>query len=123
MFLGLRGPVLRGWAVVLQLQPCDLSPTYLSLERSGPRRDLYRKHFLDLGGLGVRDVRCSGDDLLILAGPTMDLDGRVLLYRWPGGARVTEESVVEPKGERTSVTSAGIVAAGRRGGTAQCHHH
>lgn len=95
LFLGLRGPVLRGWAVVLQIQPCELSPVYLSLDPIGPQRQLYRKHFLDLGGLGVRDVRCVGDDLLILAGPSMDLDGHVLLYRWPGGARVTQESVVQ----------------------------
>jgi hypothetical protein len=95
LFLGLRGPVVRGWAVILQIQPCDLSPAYLSLDPIGPKHALYRKHFLDLGGLGVRDVRCSGDDLLILAGPTMDLDGRVLLYRWPGGARVTSETIVE----------------------------
>ncbi|HTV02412.1 MAG TPA: DUF3616 domain-containing protein, partial [Luteitalea sp.] len=27
--------------------------------------------------------------------PTMDLDGRVLLYRWKGGARVKKETVVE----------------------------
>ncbi len=95
LFLGLRGPVLRGWAVVLQIQPCDLSPTYLSLDPIGPRRELYRKHFIDLGGLGVRDVRREGDDLLLLAGPTMDLDGRVLLYRWPGGAGATSETIVE----------------------------
>ena len=95
LFLGLRGPVLRGWAVVLQIQPCDLSPTYLSLDPIGPQRELYRKHFVDLGGLGLRDVRCDGDDLLLLAGPTMDLDGRVLLYRWPGGARAKAETVVE----------------------------
>jgi hypothetical protein len=95
LFLGLRGPVLRGWAVVLQVQPCDLSPTYLSLDPIGRQRELYLKHFIDLGGLGVRDVRCDGDDLLLLAGPTMDLDGRVLLYRWPGGARAKADSIVE----------------------------
>jgi hypothetical protein len=95
LFLGLRGPVLRGWAVILQVQPCELSPTYLSLDPIGPGRSLYRKHFLDLGGLGVRDVRRDGDDLLVLAGPTMDLDGRVLLYRWPKGARARKETVVE----------------------------
>ncbi|MNG03413.1 hypothetical protein D3C84_864920 [compost metagenome] len=36
----------------------------------------YRKHFFALNGLGFRDLCTSGDDLLILAGPTMDLDGR-----------------------------------------------
>ena len=33
--------------------------------------------FLDLGGLGVRDLCPDGDDLLVLAGPTMALSGPV----------------------------------------------
>ncbi|NUT41689.1 MAG: DUF3616 domain-containing protein [Thermoactinospora sp.] len=73
--LGLRGPVLRGWAVVLEIHP----------EVDGPRMRLrrpYRKHFLDLGGLGVRDMCPFGDDLLLLTGPSMDLDGPVRLVRW-----------------------------------------
>jgi hypothetical protein len=43
---------------------------------------LYRKHLLDLRGLGVRDFGFFGEDLWILAGPTMALDGPVALYRW-----------------------------------------
>ncbi len=31
-------------------------------------------------GFGIRDLRVWGDDLLILAGPTMDLDGTISLY-------------------------------------------
>ena len=45
------------------------------------------KHFLDLGGLGVRDLSVDGDDLIVLAGPTMLLDGPVRLLRWPDGAK------------------------------------
>src|SRR5262249_18287653 len=44
----------------------------------------YQKHFVDLGGLGVRDLHWAGDDLLILAGPTMNLDGPSQLYRVSG---------------------------------------
>jgi hypothetical protein len=44
------------------------------------------KHFLDPGGLGVRELYVDGNDLLVLAGPTMVLDGPVRLLRWPGGA-------------------------------------
>lgn len=95
VFLGLRGPVLRGWAVILEVKPCDLSEHYLSLEPIGPKRTLYRKHFVDLGGLGVRELALHGDDLLILAGPTMDLDGHVLLYRWPGARKLKREAIVE----------------------------
>ncbi len=53
--------------------------------RSG--KDAYRTYFLDLGGLGVRDLCRDGDDVLVLAGPTMDVDGRVRLHRWTGAAR------------------------------------
>lgn len=82
VFLGLRGPVLRGWAVVLELCLVDAAPGYLRMEPVDKKGALYRKHFLDLRGLGVRDLRLRGHDLLILAGPTMDLDGPAAVYRW-----------------------------------------
>jgi hypothetical protein len=43
-----------------------------------------RKHFLPLEGLGVRDLSFHGDDLFILAGPTMVLNGDIRVFRWPG---------------------------------------
>ncbi|NUP01234.1 MAG: DUF3616 domain-containing protein [Nonomuraea sp.] len=76
VYLGLRGPVLRGWAVVLELRPVDDGDGRLRLD--GP----YRKHFLDLDGLGVRDMCPHGGDLLLLTGPTMNLDGPVRVVRW-----------------------------------------
>jgi hypothetical protein len=82
VFLGLRGPVLRGWAVVLELALVDAAPGLLRLALIDERGRPYRKHFLDLRGLGVRDLRLHGQDLLILAGPTMDLDGPAAVYRW-----------------------------------------
>jgi hypothetical protein len=82
LFVGLRGPVLRGWATVLEIRPeSDPGrPGFLRLADidGGP----YRTHFLDLGGLGVRDMCPYRDGLLILAGPTMSLDGPVRLLRW-----------------------------------------
>jgi Protein of unknown function (DUF3616) len=94
LFLGLRGPVLRGWAVILEveLEEENDQPSTLRLKAIGPNGRLYRKHFLHLGGLGIRDLCAQGSDLLILAGPTMDLDGPVSVFRWPGGT--------EPQGER-----------------------
>lgn len=84
LYLGLRGPVLRGWAVVLEVAPIDGAQTgRLKLAKLDDGA-LYRKHFLDLGGLGVRDLSPDGDDLLVLAGPSMDLDGPVRVYRWHG---------------------------------------
>lgn len=85
LYLGLRGPVLRGFAVVLELLPRDAGSGHLRLAAiDGDRR--YRKHFLDLGGLGVRDLCPQGRDLLVLAGPSMDLDGPVRVYRWHDAA-------------------------------------
>jgi hypothetical protein len=96
LFLGLRGPVLRGWAVILEVEleeDKDHSST-LRLKEIGPNNRRYRKHFLHLGGLGIRDLCAQGSDLLILAGPTMDLDGPVTVLRWSGGTEPKEENVV-----------------------------
>lgn len=93
VFVGLRGPVLRGWAIILELslKVDKEDPSILKLKRIGPDGRRYRKHFLNLGGLGIRDLAVQGADLLILAGPTMDLDGPVTVFRWVDGT--------EPKGE------------------------
>jgi uncharacterized protein DUF3616 len=81
--VGLRGPVLRGWAVVLELRPVqdptDPGRLALGILPEGAR---YRKHFLDLGGLGVRDLCVDGDDVLVLAGPTMTVPGPTRVHRW-----------------------------------------
>jgi hypothetical protein len=98
VFLGMRGPVLRGWAIVLELEVTekggDSRSAGLKLNRIGPGGERYRKHFLDLDGLGIRELSLEGDDLLILAGPTMDLDGPVVLYRWRGAWNQREETVI-----------------------------
>ncbi|HEX5732971.1 MAG TPA: DUF3616 domain-containing protein [Blastocatellia bacterium] len=99
VFVGLRGPVLRGWAVILELEPevSKEDSSKLKLKVIDPDDgSIYRKHFLKLDGLGIRDMFAQGDDLLILAGPTMELDGPVTVYRWKGGARPENESVVFP---------------------------
>jgi hypothetical protein len=82
VFLGLRGPVLRGWSVILELSLLRSKPGSVKLGRCNDAGDRYLKHFLPLGGLGIRDLRFDGDDLLILAGPTMDHDGTGALFRW-----------------------------------------
>ncbi len=93
VYLGMRGPVLRGWAFVLEVRP-QVHPDHPDRLRLRPFEDglPYRKHVLDLDGLGVRDLAPAGDDLLILAGPTMALDGPVRVYRWHGacGAEMPE---------------------------------
>lgn len=84
VFLGLRGPVLRGWAVVLELRVEDAAPGYLRLAPVTEDGRPYRKHLLELKGLGVRDLRLHKHDILVLAGPTMDLDGPAAVFRWRG---------------------------------------
>lgn len=92
VFLGLRGPVLRGWATVLQLEPREHDDS-LTLARA-EHGQKYTKHFLDLDGLGIRDLCEDGADLLVLAGPSMDLDGPVRVYRWPGAAHLKAPDIV-----------------------------
>lgn len=96
IFIGLRGPVLRGWAVILEIavEEDEEKPSTLRLKEIDPNGRPYRKHFLQLGGLGIRDLCVQGSDLLILAGPTMDLDGPVTIFRWPGGCKPKNEAVV-----------------------------
>lgn len=96
LYLGLRGPVLRAWAVVLEVHPYveEDDPHVLRLRKIGPDAEPYRKHFLNLDGLGVRDLCPDGDDLLVLSGPSMDLDGPVRIHRWHRAARTDTSEVV-----------------------------
>jgi|1186.fasta_scaffold37925_2 hypothetical protein len=93
LLLGLRGPVLRSWAVVLEVTPetDPVRPGRLRLGGPGPG---YRIFFLDLDGLGVRDLCRAGNDVLVLAGPTMVLDGPSRLYRWRGAAKARPHTAV-----------------------------
>lgn len=94
LFLGLRGPVLRGWAVILELEWKLESKSKLKLKRIGKKDRRYRKHFLPLGGLGIRELCCHRGDLLIMAGPTMDLDGPVTVFRWKDALNGDADSLV-----------------------------
>jgi hypothetical protein len=124
-FIGLRGPVLREWCCILEVRIESDNDGSLRLTRIDEER-VYRKHFLKLAGLGVRDLVWLGNDLLILAGPTMALDGAHEIWRWKnaakaaasGGARSVQRLLALPasqgsdraegmtlfeKGNRTSV--------------------
>jgi Protein of unknown function (DUF3616) len=82
LLLGLRGPVLRGWSALLEIQ-IEARTDDLRLVPLDGSGTLVRKHFLQLDGLGVRDLHFSGDDLYILAGPTMVLNGDIRVFKWP----------------------------------------
>lgn len=93
IFLGLRGPVLRGWAIILELEVEESEPGTLILKAVGDDGLLYRKHFVDLNGMGVRELCLQGGDLLILAGPTMDLEGAMRVFRMKDPLDRSENSI------------------------------
>lgn len=93
LFLGLRGPVLGRWAMLLELEVEAADPQTLVLKAIGREGQPYKKHFVDLNGLGVRELCWAGDDLLILAGPTMDLEGSMQVFRLQNAVDLEQESV------------------------------
>lgn len=95
ILLGLRGPVLRGWAVMLEIQLETSNPGLLKLKQIEQGKQ-YKKHFIYLNGLGIRDLCLEGENLLVLAGPTMDLDGPVRVYRLDNGVNLREDTLSRP---------------------------
>lgn len=104
LLLGLRGPVLRGWSAVLEIA-VEVRGDQLRLAPLDDSGTLLRKHFLQLDGLGVRDLHFSGDDLFVLAGPTMVLDGEIRVYKWPA-ARLLLATNTDPVRFETGLTGA-----------------
>ncbi|MEO0538112.1 MAG: DUF3616 domain-containing protein [Cyanobacteria bacterium P01_A01_bin.123] len=96
IFVGLRGPVLRGWAILLELQVKDDGEGELRLAKIGPDKTRYRKHFVNLQGLGIRDLCPLGKDLLILAGPTMELAASVKLFRLENIVQIKDNALIQP---------------------------
>ena len=66
-----------------------------SRSRSVPGDVATASIFSDLDGLGVRDLCRHGDDLLVLAGPTMELDGRAAVFRWRRALTSQAEAVLQ----------------------------
>jgi hypothetical protein len=83
--------VLRGWAVVLEA-PVRCADDRLRLGPKGA--EPYVRHMLDLDGLGIRELFRDGRDLLVLAGPTMDLDGPVKVWRWRDAIAAEQPQIV-----------------------------
>ncbi|NJN17135.1 MAG: DUF3616 domain-containing protein [Oscillochloris sp.] len=93
VFLGLRGPVMDGWAIILELELAEEEPGVLTLQQSKGWQRPYRKHFLDLDGLGIRELLLHNDDLLILAGPTMKVEGAMKLFRMSDALNHDDDSL------------------------------
>lgn len=96
LFLGFRGPVLRGLAMILEIEVQESEEGILSLKPIGKNGTLYRKHFVDLDGLGVRELLLIDDDLIILAGPTMVLEGSLRVYELKDALDLTESTIHGP---------------------------
>jgi hypothetical protein len=78
---GMRGPVIGGHALLIEASTRTTRKGNLKLDGEPVKR------LLKLHGLGIRDLKRRGDDLLILAGPTTSLSGPVSLYLWRGWAQ------------------------------------
>lgn len=92
LFLGLRGPVLRGMAIILEVEVMAEAGGSLKLKRLANKKR-YRKHFVDLNGLGIRDLCFQGEDLMILAGATMQLSVPMQLFRFRHALGHTEDTL------------------------------
>lgn len=93
VFLGFRGPVLRGWAIIIDIEVEEQAPGVLGLKPIGSAGQPYRKHFVWLNGMGIRELCFQGDDLLIMAGPTMDLAGTMQVLRLKDVLDLEEDSI------------------------------
>jgi Protein of unknown function (DUF3616) len=98
VYLGRRGPVLRGWAFVLELRP-QADPDTSGRLRLRTFDDsstgaTYRKPVLDLDGLGVRELRPQWRRPAGARRADMDLDGPVRVYRWHGACQTDQAAVV-----------------------------
>lgn len=100
LLIGLRGPVLRGWSLLLEIRVEDDEEGGLRLIPIGKDDAVYRKHFVDLSGMGVRDLVWHGKDLLVLSGPTMDISGRQTLYRLEDAANLDADSITARENDR-----------------------
>lgn len=69
-------------------------PRPIEARQVRPAGARFRKHFLDLDGRGIRELTSHGGDLLILSGPTMDLDGLIALHRWQGAMKTDQPEVL-----------------------------
>lgn len=93
IFIGLREPVLNGYAIILENTVECLKDELIMQKREGVD-NIYRKHFLELASMGIRELNIDKNgDLFILAGSTMDLDCTISIYKLSGGLPDTAGSV------------------------------
>jgi hypothetical protein len=94
VFLGLRGPVLRGYAALLDMRLAGAGRGLLE-PKPGKKGGRYAKHFLNLDGLGIRELCVHGEDLLVLAGPTLPVEAPIRLFRLKNFLELAGDSLLE----------------------------
>jgi hypothetical protein len=77
LLFGLRGPLFDSFAAVVAAEIEARKRGRLQIKK----RSIVL-HFLDLGGLGVRDLTRSGDEMFVLAGPVTSAPAPFRIYRW-----------------------------------------
>lgn len=95
LYLGFRGPVLRGNYVPLMV-----------LDFDHPKR--YRLDFVRLDGQGIRDLVALENGFLIIGGPVNDAPGPFCLWWWDGEDQIPGKSRdVRPAEMLGEITTAG----------------
>jgi hypothetical protein len=82
VLLGLRGPVLRGLALLVRMEMKVTGDGWLKPRKLEDGRR-YSLHAIDLNGQGIRDLAWQGDRLLILSGATTDLEALQSVFALP----------------------------------------
>jgi len=83
LMLGCRGPLLDSMAVVIALSLEEPQANHAF------RIQRHALHFLDLGGLGIRDLAADAGGIIVIAGPVTDARTPFRLFRWtPGNANL-----------------------------------
>lgn len=95
ILIGLRGPVLRGIAILIEIELEEVKQGILTLKTIGTNQKGYKLHFIDLNGLGIRELCFKENNLLILAGPTMSLDASMRLFQLNNPFNLPENSFTQ----------------------------
>ncbi|WP_338041612.1 DUF3616 domain-containing protein [Lyngbya aestuarii] len=77
----------------MEIEVEETKPGVLALKPIEKDGQLYRKHFIELDGLGIRELFLHDGDLIILGGPTMDLNGAMRVFRLKNIEKRTEEMI------------------------------
>ncbi len=98
VWLGLRGPVIGGYAIIIELAVKERRSKSRRLKprkRNGKR---YRLFALDLDGQAIRDLDWHDGALYILSGATTDLEAMQSVYRvfhWPTDDEIVSADALE----------------------------